>query len=500
MQSFTETPPSLPASFRFGPDACKAVTLRRATPVRLTCDEGTLWVTLEGDCTDYVLAPGQSMLVPAKNVAVVLAMRCALLRVDDAPKAHTPGGSMNNASRLPAALLVTLVAASFISLLSFGVRAAFGLFTAPLPADVGISREAYSMAIAIQNLCWGATQPFAGLLTDRFGAKRVMLGGAALYATGIVGLLFASTPLEIWLTAGVLVGIGMGGASFSTALAALGRVMPDSHRSWALGIGTAAGSLGQFVVVPLVQAFIALGDWRTGGWFMAAAIASILVAALFVGSPQPAAGAPVPKAVSAPRMLAAALAHRSYAYLVAGFFVCGFQLAFITTHFPAYLSDIGMGAATASWAVALIGLFNVVGAYLAGTWGGRYSKKNLLAWTYLARGAVIAAFLLLPVSPATVLAFGAAMGLLWLSTVPLTSGLVATFFGTRFMGTLFGVAFFSHQVGSFLGVYLGGVMYQRTGSYEPVWWLSIGLSLFAAAINLPIREDGSARFQRLVAA
>lgn len=407
---------------------------------------------------------------------------------------------MNNGSKLPGALLVTLVAASFISLMSFGVRSAFGLFTAPLPPDLGVSREVYSMAIAIQNLCWGATQPFAGLLTDRFGARRVMLGGAALYGLGIVGLLFASTPLEIWLSAGVLVGVGMGGASFSTALAALGRVMPDSHRSWALGIGTAAGSLGQFVIVPIVQAFIGPGDWRAGAGFMAAAIASILVAAHFVGAPRPADGAPAPKAVSTSRMLASAFAHRSYVLLVAGFFVCGFQLAFITTHFPAYLTDVGVSGATASWAVAMIGLFNVIGAYLAGTWGGRYSKRNLLAWTYLARAAVLAGFLLVPVSTVTVLAFGAAMGLLWLSTVPLTSGLVTTFFGTRFMGTLFGIAFFSHQVGSFLGVYLGGLAYQHTGSYALVWWLSVGLSLFAAAINMPIRETRSDSFHRLVAA
>lgn len=407
---------------------------------------------------------------------------------------------MTHTRKLSAALLVTLVAASFISLMSFGVRAAFGLFTAPLPPDLGVSREVYSIAIAVQNLCWGATQPFAGLLTDRFGARRVMAGGAALYALGIVGLLQASTPLAIWLTAGVLVGIGMGGASFSTALAALGRVMPDTHRSWALGIGTAAGSLGQFVVVPIVQALTGIGGWRTGAWFMAAAIAAILLAARFVGTTSAGPAAAGQKDVSARQMLAGAFTHRSYVLLVVGFFVCGFQLAFITTHFPAYLADMGVTGQTASWAVALIGLFNVIGAYLAGTWGGRYSKKNLLAWTYLARAVVIAVFLLQPVSTPSVLAFGAGMGLLWLSTVPLTSGLVMTFFGTRFMGTLFGVAFFSHQVGSFLGVYLGGAMYQRMGSYEPVWWLSVALSLFAAGVHMPIRERQSETFRRLVSA
>ena len=403
-------------------------------------------------------------------------------------------------ARIPAILVVTLVTASLISLLSFGVRSAFGLLTAPLPADLGVSRETYSIAIAIQNLCWGATQPFAGHLTDRFGARRVIFGGAVLYCMGIAGLLFATTPLEICLTAGVLAGVGMGGASFTTALAALARAMPETHRSWALGIGTAAASLGQFVIVPIVQAFIGAGGWKGGAAFMLAAIAAILLVAWFVRGDQPAAGTSSAPAVSTPLMLATAFRHTSYVLLVLGFFVCGFQLAFITTHFPAYLDDRGISPAAASWAVAMIGLFNVLGAYMAGAWGARYSKKNMLAYIYLARGAVTAVFILTPVTPASVLLFGAAMGLLWLSTVPLTSALVATFFGTRFMATLFGIVFFSHQVGSFLGVYLGGALYERTGSYDVVWWLAIGLSLFAAAMNLPIRERRSEPFSRLAPA
>ena len=400
-------------------------------------------------------------------------------------------------SPLRGALLATLVAACAVSLLSFGVRAAFGLFTDPLTREFGVSRAVYSTAIALQNLAWGVTQPFAGFLCDRFGARRIMFAGALLYAAGIVGLVFASTPLQICLTAGVLAGVGMGGASFSTALAALGRVMPDTHRSWALGVGTAAGSLGQFLVVPVTQAVIDTSGWRGGAWWMAGAIAMAMVAALFVKEgPAPRGGT---ASIPALRVLRGAFAERSYVLLVLGFFVCGFQLAFITTHFPAYLSDRGMSPSIAAWAVALVGLFNVVGAYLAGTWGGVHSKKRLLAAIYVARGLVTLLFVLAPISPATVLAFGAAMGLHWLSTVPLTSGLVATFFGTQFMAMLFGFVFLSHQLGSFLGVYLGGVLFARTGSYDIVWWLCIALSVFAATINLPIRERASLPFRALSA-
>ena len=405
--------------------------------------------------------------------------------------------------RLPAILVVTLVAACAISLLSFGARSAFGLFTAPLSADAGVSREVYALAIAIQNLAWGLTQPFAGFVTDRFGPRRVMVGGALLYSLGIVGLAFAATPAQIYATAGVLAGVGMGGASFTTAVAALGRLMPESHRSWALGLGTAAGSLGQFVIVPITQSLVDASGWRAGAWLMAAAVAAIVVAAVFVRGDSSDKGASTTSAPSAGHLqiLATAFAHPSYLLLVFGFFVCGFQLAFITTHFPAYLMDRSVPGAVASWAIAMVGLFNVVGAYLAGVLGGRDgSKKWLLSGVYWARGAVLVAFVLTPVSTASILLFGAGMGLLWLSTVPLTSGLVATFFGTRYMATLFGFVFLSHQVGSFFGVYAGGYFYERTGRYDAVWWLCIGLSIFAALVNLPIRERMSQRFDRLVAA
>jgi MFS family permease len=407
-------------------------------------------------------------------------------------------------TRLPAILVVTLAAACAISLLSFGVRAAFGLFTAPLSADVGISREVYALAIAIQNLAWGLTQPFAGFITDRFGPRRVMVGGALLYSLGIVGLVFATTPVQVYLTAGVLAGVGMGGASFTTAVAALGRLMPESHRSWALGLGTAAGSLGQFVIVPITQALIDASGWRGGAWLMAAAAGAIVLVAMFVRG-QPGGQAATRDAAGRPaaghlQILATAFAHPSYLLLVFGFFVCGFQLAFITTHFPAYLMDRGVAGSVASWSLAMVGLFNVIGSYMAGVLGGRYSKKWLLSAVYWARGLVLLGFVLTPMSTATILLFGAGMGLLWLTTVPLTSGLVATFFGTRYMATLFGFVFLSHQVGSFLGVYAGGYFFERTGSYDAVWWLCIALSIFAAVVNLPIRERASQRFGRLVVA
>ncbi|MBA3772518.1 MAG: MFS transporter [Ramlibacter sp.] len=396
--------------------------------------------------------------------------------------------------------MITLGAACLISLLSFGVRGAFGLFTDPLSRDLGTSREVYSIAIAIQNLCWGIAQPFAGMVADRHGARRVLLGGATLYVLGIVGMVFATTPGQIYLTAGVLAGVGMGGASFVTVLSALGRAMPETHRSWALGLGTAAGSLGQFVVVPLTQAVIDLGSWRYGAWALAASTAIIVALAFFVRGDKPLARPAGSRLVSSREIMGTAFRHPSYILLVMGFLVCGFQLAFITTHFPPYLSDKGLGAGVASWAIAMVGLFNVLGAYIAGVWGARYSKKNMLSVIYFSRAAIIAVFIMTPITTMSVLLFGAAMGLLWLSTVPLTSGLVATFFGTRYMATLFGVVFFSHQVGSFFGVLMGGYLFERTGSYDIVWWFCIGLSVLAGFVNLPIRERESQPFSRLAAA
>lgn len=400
---------------------------------------------------------------------------------------HKPG--------LSSLLRATLLAACAVSLLSFGVRAAFGLLTGPLPSDLGITREAYSSAIAIQNLCWGMAQPFAGMLTDRFGARRVLIGGALLYAAGIAWLCVASTAVEVLLSAGLLTGIGIGFASFTMAVAALGRAMPESHRGWAMGLGTAAGSLGQFVVVPVTQAVINSGGWRAGGWFLSAAAASMVLIAWFVRGDSPPVGTVVRSRTQ--DVLAAAFRHPSYVLLVAGFFVCGFQLAFIGTHLASYLADKGMSPTVASWALAIVGLTNVVGAYASGVAGARISKKNLLAAIYFGRAFLITVFITIPPSLPSVLFFGAGMGVLWLSTVPLTSGLVVTFFGTQYMATLFGLAFLSHQVGSFLGVYLGGVLFEQTGSYDLVWYACIALSISAAVLNLPILERPSQRFREI---
>lgn len=400
-------------------------------------------------------------------------------------------------SSLAPVLLATLLAACVVSLLSFGVRGAFGLFTEPLSRGLGLSRETYSLALALQNLAWGLAQPLAGYVADRWGARRVLLPGALLYALGIAGLSVAETPLQVCMSAGVLTGLGMAGASYITALAALGRAMPQSRRSWALGVGTASASLGQFVVVPLAQAGIGAWGWQAGALALAAAAALILPAALLVRGDRPAAPGAAGAAVGMAEVMAAALRHPSYLLLIGGFFVCGFQLAFITAHFPAYLADRGLPAHLASWAIGLVGLFNVAGAYASGLWGARHSKKTLLAWIYFARAAVLVAFVALPPTPASVLLFGAAMGLLWLSTAPPTSALVAIFFGTRYMATLFGLVFLGHQLGSFLGVYLGGHFFAQTGSYSLVWWLCIVLSMAAGLLHLPIRERPSLRFSRL---
>jgi MFS family permease len=409
---------------------------------------------------------------------------------------------MESSGRLGPALIVALIAACVISLLSFGVRSSFGLFTDPVARELLTTRETYALAIAIQNICWGIGQPLAGIVADRYGARRVLVVGAALYAAGIAGMALATTPAGLHLTGGVLVGLGMGGASYITVLAALGRLMPESRRSWALGLGTASGSLGQFIVVPIAQAVIGAWGWKAGAWSLAAATALILLVAWPIVGDRSNTGNGTQSAADVRiwHVIRTAMTHPSYVLLVLGFFVCGFQLAFITVHFPPYLSDKGLGAQVASWAIALVGLFNVAGAYFAGVWGGRHSKKNLLAGVYFGRAVVTAAFLLLPISTATVLAFGALMGVLWLSTAPLTSGLVATFFGTRYMATLFGLVFLSHQVGSFIGVWAGGVLFERTGSYDLVWWACVALAVLAGLVNLPIRESASDRFSRLAAA
>jgi len=385
--------------------------------------------------------------------------------------------------------LVVLVAGCLLALLSFGIRASFGLFLSPMSDEFGWGREVFAIAIAVQNLLWGLAQPVAGAVADRYGSGRVLTVGALLYAAGLFLMSGAATPGLLMLSTGILVGVGVAGASFAIVLAAFARLVPEDKRSWALGLGTAAGSAGQFFVVPLGQAFISAYGWSTALTLLGfMALVMVPLSTALTGRSER--GALHQSAGSA---LKEAFKHPSYNLLTLGFFVCGFHVAFIQTHLPPYITDRGLDAGLAAWALAIVGGGNIIGAYTSGMLGARFSKKYLLSGLYFARAVVIALFVLLPISPASVLIFSGAMGLLWLSTVPLTSGLVAQFFGTRHMAMLFGIVFFSHQVGAFLGVWLGGYFFDATGSYDLVWWGSVALGLLAAAVHWPIREAPVAR-------
>jgi MFS family permease len=382
---------------------------------------------------------------------------------------------------------IVIASGCAIAIVTFGVRTSFGLFTVPLADLRGWDRETFALAIAVQNLLWGAGQPFAGAVADRYGAGRVLAVGGAVYAFGVALMSVATTPASFVFSGGVLVGLGLSGGSFTIVIAAFARLVREDRRSWAMGLATAAGSMGQFLFAPLGQAFISEYGPATALLALSAFVALVpILAAALAGRGEDAGDAE--EHVSARGALRAACAHPSYLLLTSGFFVCGFHIAFISTHLPAYLTDLGFSRNLAAWALALIGLFNVIGAYSAGILGGTYPKRLLLSAIYLGRGVAFTLFLLAPASTATVLVFAAAIGLLWLSTVPLTSGLVALMFGTRHVGMLFGVVFLSHQIGAFIGALLGGAVYDRTGSYDLMWVLCILLSVGAAIVHLPIRE------------
>ncbi|PWC31424.1 MFS transporter [Azospirillum sp. TSO35-2] len=387
---------------------------------------------------------------------------------------------------------LVVVCGCLISMLAFGPRSSMGLFIGPLSETRGWGRDVFALAIAIQNILWGAGGPFAGALTDRYGPAPVLAGGGLLYAAGLALMPYAQTSVELYLTAGVLIGLGLSGASFGIIIAGFTRLLPAEKRTWSIGIATAAGSMGQFLFAPMGQAFIAGFGWQTALLLLAGSMIAVPLLAMVFPGPRGMAAHGAPAATGADiGFLAAvrqAFQHRSYVLLVTGFFVCGFQLAFITTHLPPYLTAAGISPSLAAWALALIGLFNVVGSYASGVLASKVNKRTLLCANYFSRGIATAAFVLLPISPVTVIAYAAVMGLLWLSTVPPTSGLVAVMFGTRHMGTLYGVVFFSHQVGGFLGVWLGGVLYERTGSYDVVWWLGVALAMAATIVHWPISE------------
>jgi MFS family permease len=390
--------------------------------------------------------------------------------------------------------LVIIVCGCLIGLLGFGPRSAFGFFLSPMSSVNGWGRDVFALALALQMLLWGVGQPFTGALADRFGPVAVLSAGAVLYALGIAIMAYASTPAAMYLSAGVLIGFGLSGASFTIVIGAFGKLMPPQWRSLAFGFGTAAGSFGQFLFSPLAVSLIDAVGWRQTLLIFAAVV--LLIAPLSLALAMPRTGSAKtaePRQQSLKAALVEAFGHGSYVLLVLGFFTCGFQIFFIAVHLPAYLVDRGLPAAAGGWTLGIIGLFNIIGAISAGWLTNRMPRRFLLSAIYLGRSLAIIAFILLPPSIPVTLIFGAVTGLLWLSTVPPTSALVALMFGTRWFTTLFGFAFFSHQVGGFLGVWLGGVFFERGGSYDVVWWLAVLLGLFSAVINLPIAEKPAPR-------
>jgi MFS family permease len=377
-----------------------------------------------------------------------------------------------------------------IAMLSFGPRSAVGQFLTPMSLEFGWGREIFSFALAIQNLLWGAFQPFAGGVADRYGAVRVLWAGAIAYAAGLALMSQASSPGLLDLSAGVLIGFALSSCSFNLVIGALGKLVPESWRSLAFGAGTAAGSFGQFLFSPLARMLIDWTGWQNTLVIFGGIMLLILPLSLALATPRSAAAASgvARPQQSARQALMEAFGHRSYVLLVLGFFTCGFQLAFITVHLPAYLLDRGLSASVGAWTIGFIGLFNIFGSILAGWLGNRMPKRFILSAIYFGRALAVVAFITLPASPAAAIVFGAVTGFLWLSTVPPTSSLVALMFGTRWLSMLFGFAFFSHQVGGFLGVLLGGFAFERTGSYDSVWWLSVLFGVLSALINLPIVE------------
>ncbi|WP_407730266.1 MFS transporter [Pseudomonas helleri] len=385
-----------------------------------------------------------------------------------------------------------LLGSALILALSLGVRHGFGLFLPPMSAQFGWGREVFAFAIALQNLIWGLAQPFTGALADRFGAAKVVIVGGVLYAVGLVLMGMSDSLLTLSLSAGLLIGIGLSGTSFSVILGVVGRALPPEKRSMGMGIASAAGSFGQFAMLPGTLGLI---GWL--GWSSALLVLGLLVAmivplvSMLKDRPTPSLGGEQ----TLKEALREACTHSGFWLLAFGFFVCGFQVVFIGIHLPAYLVDQHLPATVGTTVLALIGLFNILGTYTAGWLGGRMSKPRLLTALYLARAVVIVVFLWAPLSQFSAYLFGMAMGFLWLSTVPLTNGTVATMFGVRNLSMLGGIVFLFHQLGAFLGGWLGGVVYDQTGSYELIWQGSIVLSLLAAALNWPVREHPVARLQ-----
>jgi MFS family permease len=384
---------------------------------------------------------------------------------------------------------VVMIVGCFVAVIAFGPRSTLGFFMTPMLSANGWGRDLFAVAIAIQNLLWGIGQPFSGALADRFGTARVMWVGALLYAAGLALMSISTTPGMLNISAGVLIGFGLSGCSFPVVLAALGKVLPEEWRSLAFGAGTAAGSFGQFLYSPLAVMLMDSYGWQNTLLIFSVTLLLVLPFSLVIATKPMAktSGTAVPQQ-SLKQALREALAHRSFVLLVLGYFTCGFQLQFVTIHLPPYLIDKGLTAQVGGWTIAVIGLFNIVGSLGSGYLSNIFPKRYVLSVIYFGRALGILAFIMFPVTPTTCILFGAFMGLLWLSTVPPTTSLIALMFGTRWLATLAGFAFFSHQVGGFLGVLIGGIAFERTGSYDLMWWLAILFGVLSALINLPIVE------------
>jgi predicted MFS family arabinose efflux permease len=384
--------------------------------------------------------------------------------------------------------LQVLACGALIVTLSMGVRHGFGLWLQPITQAQGWTRENFAFALAIQNLAWGLAGIGAGMLADRFGAFKVLVGGGVLYALGLVGMALSTDTLAFTLMTGVVIGLAQSGTTYAVIYGVIGRQIDPARRSWAMGMAAAAGSFGQFLMVPVEGFLIASLGWQEA--LLALAAATLLIGPLALGLREPgfAGGTPPVREQTVAQALREALRYPSFVLLVTGYFVCGFQVVFIGVHMPSFLKDKGMSPEVASYALALIGLFNVFGTYIAGALGQKLAKRKILAFIYFARAVVIAVFIWAPLSPMSVYLFSAVMGLLWLSTVPPTSAMVAQIFGVSHLSMLGGIAFFSHQLGSFLGVWMGGYLYDHTGSYDLVWYIAIALGVVAAGLNLPVRE------------
>lgn len=393
--------------------------------------------------------------------------------------------------------VVALVCGSLILLVSLGVRHTFGLFLQPVTMDQGWGRETFAFAIALQNLVWGASQPFTGVIADRYGAKPVVAAGAVLYGLGLYTMSQVAGETVFILGAGVLIGLGLSGTTFPVIFGAISRLVSPQQRSLAMGITMSVGSFGQFAMLPLSLGLITVFEWQTALIILAGLTLAMLPLALGIRN-MPAKPASVEEDVTFSRALRDAFGTRDFWLLSLGFFACGFQVVFIAVHLPAFLADEGLGNGVAMTVLALIGLVNIAGTYYAGLWGGRHRKPMLLSWIYLGRAVVIAAFVLLPVTSTTAYIFGALMGLFWLSTVPLTNGTVAAVWGVKHMSMLGGIVFFAHQLGSFAGGWMGGWLYDQTGSYDLAWAIAIVLSLIAAVLNWPITERTLAQRRALV--